>query len=125
MNGKSVPIPAPWVIAPASHGSAAPPTADPAFITPMAADASRGCVSSGATAMVVGKTGPRKKPSTTSAAPAAIPEGASQASMVAAAIPARQQYIRPDVVAPSRAATGLIRNRPAVSPSQNPLTAYP
>jgi hypothetical protein len=41
----------------------------------------------------------------------------------AAAIPARHPYIMPDVVTPIRAAMGLIRNLPSVSPSQYPLTA--
>src|SRR5256885_104024 len=36
MNGNSAPIPAPWVIAPASHGSAAPPTDEPAFLDEVA-----------------------------------------------------------------------------------------
>jgi hypothetical protein len=68
VNGRSVQIPVPWAIRPASQGSPAPPMTDPAFMTPMAAGASRGVVSRGAIAIVVGKTGPRKKPSRTSAA---------------------------------------------------------
>ena len=51
-----------WAIAPATQGSPAPPMVDPAFSTPMAVGASSRVVNRGAIAMVVGKTGPRKKP---------------------------------------------------------------
>jgi hypothetical protein len=122
VKGSSVHIPVPWAMTPASHGNAAPPTVDPAFSTPMAVGASRPSASCGTIAMVVGKIGPRQKPSSTSAAIAPAPDGDSQTSVAVAVMPAMQAYIMATVLAPIRAAIGLIRKRPAVSPSQYPLT---
>src|SRR5689334_24605136 len=93
VNGRSIRMPALWAMTPASHGSAAPPTVDAEFITPMAVGVSRAWVSCGAIAIVVGKIGPRQKPSSNSAALAPAATGDSQASVVATATPVRQAYI--------------------------------
>src|SRR5690606_3058685 len=114
----SVHTPAPSAIAPASHGNTAPPRTDTPFMSPMAVGTSRASVRFGTTAIAVGNTGPRKNPSSTSPAPATSPAGAAPISAADAAIPARQAYAIPTVVQPGRSAAGLIRNRPAVSPSQ-------
>ena len=124
-EGQEAHIPVPWAMAPASHANAEPPATDAAFIKPMALGTSRAWVSCGVTAIVVGKTGPRKKPSTIRATLASAAAGDSQARTAAAVTPARQVYTMPVADAPTRAAAGLIRNRPRVSPSQYPLMEYP
>ena len=85
VNGRSTHIPAAWAMVPASQGSRAPPTIDAAFSTPMAVGTRRARVSRGTIAMVVGKMGPRAKPSSPSAAQATA-AGDSQASAAAAVI---------------------------------------
>jgi hypothetical protein len=122
VNGTSVQMPVFCAMVPASHGSPAPPTTAAAFMTPIAVGASFGGASQGTIAIVVGKIGPRKNPSSISATLASAAFGAAQASVVTTVTPARQAYIMPAVVTPKRAASGLIRNRPSVSPSQYPLT---
>lgn len=68
VNGRSTRIPADWAMVPASQGSAEPPATAAAFMTPMAVGTRLASVSPGVIAMVVGKTGPRKKPSSARAA---------------------------------------------------------
>src|SRR5690606_40339872 len=114
----SVHTPAPSAIAPASHGNTAPPRTDTPFMSPMAVGTSRASVRFGTTAIAVGNTGPRKNPSSASPAPATSPAGAAQISPTDATIAPRHTYAIVTVLQPSRAATGLIRNRPAVRPSQ-------
>ena len=110
-------MPTPSAIAPASQGRNAPPTTETPFSTPMAVGTSRGAVSVGTSAIAVGKSGPRRKPTRARPAPAAAP-GSAHVSSDAAATPTRQKSISRSAVAPSRSARGLRTNRPTVSPSQ-------
>jgi hypothetical protein len=123
-NGIRVHTPVRPAIAPASQGSAEPPTRAAAFMTPMAVGTSRAFVSWGVIAIAVGKTGPRKKPSITRATLASAAVGDTHASVTAMEMPARQAYNMRAVLAPIRPATGLITNRPSARPSQYPLTGY-
>src|SRR5712691_6012985 len=123
--GSRVQTPALWPIAPASHGSADAPTVEAAFITPIAVDCSRALLICGASAIVVGKIGPRKNPSSPSATPTGAAPGTSQTKVAQARTPVRQPYIIPIADRPNLVAIGLIRNRPRVSPSQYPLIRYP
>jgi len=124
-NGSSVQIPAASPIVPASHGSAEPPITDTAFVKPTAAGTSRGEVSSGTTATAVGKRGPRKNPSSANPAVAAAPTGLKETSTPHVTTAARQTAVMRATVQRSRAAVGLMTNRPTVSPSQYPLTEPP
>src|ERR1700677_29209 len=122
VNGKITRIPADWGMGAARQGIAEPPATAAAFMTPMAVGTRLASVSLGVIAMVVGKTGPRKKPSSPRATQVSA-IGESQASAAAAVTPAMHAYIMAAVVTPALAAIALIRNRPSVSPSQYPLTA--
>jgi hypothetical protein len=85
---------------------------------PIEVGTKRAVVTRGATAITVGKIGPRKKPSRIRPAVAAALPGRSQVSALMTVTPARQMCIRPAAVRPSRVTIGLSRNRPTVSPNQ-------
>src|SRR5690606_38670874 len=122
--GRRLHAPTCWATAPASHGSAAPPTTDPALMSPIAVGTSRASVTSGTTAIVGGKIGPRQEPRTVRPT-TATGAGDSHTSAAVTATATRHPVLVPTVDSPARVATGLMRNRPRVSPSQKPLTAYP
>src|SRR5690606_34359000 len=114
VNGGRAHTPIPCAVAPASQGSAAPPTTDPAFITPIAVGTSRADGSRGTPAIAGGKLGRRKNPSSTRPTLAAAADGTSQVTAAARPTPLRHPKVIPTGVSPIRPAAGLIRNRPKV-----------
>src|SRR5665213_326897 len=99
----------------------APPMTATPFMTPIAVGTNRLVVRFGTTAIAVGKIGPRKNPSRTKPALAIAAAGATQASTALAVTPARHANVMLAEVDPIQLASGLIRNRPRVNPSQYPL----
>src|SRR5262249_17124074 len=118
LNGNSVPPPRCWYTVPASHGKSAPPAAESPTRMPIGVATSGPGVRCGTAAIIVGKRGPRKKPSTNRPAEATIADGISHTRTPKTTMPTRHHAVSPATPIPARAANRLSVNRPTVRPSQ-------
>src|SRR5690242_4005342 len=125
VNGSSAQRPTRCAVVPTSHGRAAPPAMLVAIMMPIAVLTSGPATSRGAVAIVTGKSGPRKYPTTMNPAAAPSADGTAQTISSAAVTAPMQAPASPTTPTPSRSAMAFNVRRPIIRPNQYPLTTQP